>query len=746
MSQTPLTAPLSPPAPARPPAPAPVVTAAPKVPFGPNVVAAVLCMVVTLAYAGSFGQLVFDGALAPYVGFGLMSALVSSVVMMLVLSWRSSFRFSIGGPDSNPSAVLAVTLGSLAHEVMEAGGAKAPELLPTVMMYVLASSIGCGLVVRLLGERGSGRYVRYIPHPVIGGFLAGTGYLLVAGAFKTLTGAKLTLESLSEITRVTPLAGVTAGVVAVLLLVLTRKVRHYLVIPSVIVGAIFVFHLLRAVLGIDVAQAQSQGLLLPSLDLSTWRNVGNISFELVRWDLILMHAKDFGAMTTVVAVAVMLNTTSIELASGHDGSADRELQAIGMGNIFAGILGGMVACNPFNRSLLNLKAGANSRWAACLCAGFTLFVMVATPGAVGYLPRPVLTGLILFLGLNLLVTWIVEAKSSLTGMDHAVVLVILGIVMWMGIVAGVVFGIFVACVTLAVTLSRSPNIRHRFTAQNRRANIERTPDELEKLRAHGGAMRGYSLQGVLFFGTAARLLDEIRGGLANTGVVLLDFRLVQGADGSSVVMLKRVQTVCREAGVRLVITGLTTRMASMLARGGVELSGANVRRFADLDRGLEWCEDFILGQNDATRSLADVLDEALTRVGSRILTQKCEYRRLAAGELLVRQGEPSNEMFFVESGRVQVLLRLEGMSIDDSKRLRSYGPGTVVGEMGFYSGESRSADIVAEKDTQVLCITREQLAEIEVAHPALARSIHRYVINILSQRLRCSNDEIRMLL
>lgn len=714
--------------------------------FLPNVVAGALGAIVTVAYAGSFGQLIFDGALSPYVGRGILAALVSSVVVMLVLSWRSSFSFAVGGPDANPSAVLAVTLASLVGEVVASSGPNSPELLPTILMYTFVSAVGCGLIVWLLGERGGGRYVRYIPHPVVGGFLAGTGYLLVAGAFKTLTGVRLSFEALPLVAQMRPLAGGTALLVAVLLVVLTRRVRHYLVIPVVIVTAVIVFHGIRFALGIDLATAQGEGLLLPPLALSGWSSVGHLPMGDVRWDLVLSHAKDFGAMTTVVVVAALLNTTSIELATSRDGDADRELRAIGMGNVLAGLAGGMVACNSFSRTLLNLRAGANSRWAARICAGFILFLMVATPGAVGLLPRPVLTGLVLFLGVSLLLTWLVESRRSLTRMDHAVVLMILGIVIWLGIVAGVVLGIFIACVSLAVTLSRSPNIRHTFTAQNRRANVERTADELARLRSHGAAMRGYSLQGVLFFGTASRLLDEIRRGLANTGIVLLDFRLVHGADGSSVVMLKRLQNVCREAGIRLVLTGVTTRMASVLSRGGFELKAANVRRFADLDRGLEWCEEFILGQTDAARSLADVLDEALTRVGSRIFVELCERRKVPAGEFLVRQDDPSNEMFFIESGRVQVLLRLGGTGVDDSKRLRSFGPGTVVGEMGFYSGEPRSADIVAAKDTELLCVTRERMSEIENTHPAVARAVHRHVINTLSQRLRCANDEMRTLL
>lgn len=714
--------------------------------FLPNIVAGLLAAIVALAYAGSFGQLIFDGVLAPLVGSGIIAALISSVVVMLVLSWRSSFSFSVGGPDPNPSAVLAVTLASVANGVIASSGADSPELAPTILAYMLVSALGCGLIVRLLGERGSGRYVRYLPHPVVGGFLAGTGYLLVAGAFKSLTGARLTFESLELVSRIKPFAGLTAVVVATLLLLLTRRLRHYLVIPAVMVSAVVGFHLARAGLGIDLLTARSGGLLLPPLELSGWRNFGNLPFELVRWDLVLLHAKDFGAMTIVVVVAALLNTTSIELATGHDADADRELRAIGMGNVLAGILGGMVACNSFNRSVLNLRAGASSPWAVQLAVGIILFVMLFAPGAFGLLPRPVLTGLILYLGVSLLVTWVIESGRSLTGMDRAVVLVILGIVMWQGIVAGVVIGICIACMSLAVTLSRSPNVRHAFTARNRRANVERTPDEMERLRSQGDAVRGFSLQGVLFFGTSARLLDEIRPRLANTSIVLLDFRLVHGADGSSIVMLKRVQNICREAGVRMVVTGLTPRLAGIFKRGGFDLEAAQVRRFADLDRGLEWCEEYLLGRSDVTRSMTDVLDEALSRVGCRIFVEMCERRSLAAGDVLVRQGEPSNEMFFVVTGRVQALLPLDGTASGDAKRLRAFGPGTVVGEMGFYSGVPRSADIVAEKDTEVLCVSRERMAKIEVGHPALARSVHRHVINTLAQRLRCSNDEIRTLL
>jgi SulP family sulfate permease len=713
--------------------------------FASNLVAAGLSAIVTFAYAGSFGQLVFSGALAPWVGQGILAALVSSIAVLLILSWYSSLQFSVGGPDSNPSAVLAVTLASLVQQV-SASAANAGELLPTILMFVFVSAFGTGIVVWLLGSRRWGRYVRYIPHPVVGGFLAGTGFLLVMGASKMLIGEPLRWSVFDQFAAVHPLGSITAFMVAALLVVLTRRVKHYLVIPSVILGGVIAFHVSRVVLGIDLESARREGLLLPGLELDSWQSMVSLPLGDVRWDLILTHAKDFAAMTIVVIVTGLMNTTSLELATGCDADADRELRAIGIGNLVAGFFGGMVASNSFNRSVLNLNAGGTSRWAARLCAVIILLVMTLTPGLVGFLPRGVLTGLILFLGISLLITWVVDARRRLVLMDYLVVIAILGIVAVFGIVTGVVCGIFIACVTLAVTLSRSPNVRHAFTAENRRANVERSREQLTRLRTEGQALRGYSLQGVLFFGTAIRLLDEVRLTLRNTKIVLLDFRLIHGVDGSAIVVLKRVQTVCHEAGVQLVLTGLSTPIASVLSAGGFAMTPPQVWHFPDLDHGLEWAEEFMLGTAEAPSSLAEVLDEALSRVGTRLLLEVGEQRRLGPGERLARQGEPSNEFMFVISGRVQILMRIVEQNTETVKRLRSFGPGSIVGEMGFFSGEPRSADIVAEVASEVLCITRTRYAEIERLHPTLARDLTRHIINTLAQRVRSSNEEIRLLL
>jgi sulfate permease, SulP family len=717
-----------------------------RIPFAPNVTAAALCAVVTLAYAGSFGQLVFGGALAPYVGQAILAALVSSVAVTLMLSWRSSFRFVIGGPDANPSAILAVTAAGLAAD-LTSSTTSTEELLATVLLFIAISAVGCGLVLYLLGERRWGRYVRYIPFPVVAGFLAGTGFLLVTGSYRMLTGLRFGSDAWSQVSGLHPLASVTVAVVATVLFVLSRWLRHYLVLPTVIFVAVLLFHAARALMGVSLAEARELGLLLPALELGEWRNAAMLNYDAVRWDAVVLHVRDFAALLVVVVITTLLNVTSLEHATDRDGDSNQELRALGVGNIVAGLAGGMVATHSFNRSVLNLRAGATSRWAACMSALMIVLVIGLAPAGVGLLPRPVLTGLILFLGLGLLTTWAIDSRRTMPGTDYTVVLAILVIIAVFGVTPGVMLGAVIACVSLAFTLSRSPTIRSMFTAKTRRANVERTPEQLASLADQGGALRGFVLQGVLFFGTTSRVLETIRRLLQQTRIVLLDFRLVQGVDGSSTMVLKRLHTICRDAGVQLVLTGLPTSVEQLLRRAGFALDAPHVRRFADLDRGLEWCEDYLLNELTALGPLTDPLRTALTPGDVQILFEAFEQRTLAAGSIIVTQGSASDEMFMVLRGRVHVLLPVQGQGPSAfAKRLRTYGAGTIVGEMSFYSDEPRSADLMAEEETHVLCITRERLAVLEREQPAFALRFHRHVIRTLSHRLRAANDEIRQLL
>ena len=105
-------------------------------------------------------------------------------------------------------------------------------------------------------------------------------------------------------------------------------------------------------------------------------------------------------------------------------------------------------------------------------------------------------------------------------------------------------------------------------------------------------------------------------------------------------------------------------------------------------------------------------------------------------------------MWFVDQGAVSIYMTLGDAAhgtVED-KRLRTYGPGTIIGEMGFYTEATRSASIVADEKTTLRRLTRDKLLELEEKRPELAHKLHRYVISLLSARVKAANEEIRTLL
>jgi SulP family sulfate permease len=715
----------------------------PRPPFAPNLVAAALCAVLAVAYAGSFGGLIFNGPLEPFAARAVLAGLVSSVVVLPMLAWRSSFYFSFGGPDSNPTAILAVALAAIVADVMKGGAAAPSELAPTALMAVFLSAIGCGAVLYAIGDRRWGRYVRYIPNPVAGGFLAGSGWLLAAGSWKMLTGVPFTLLSLGDASRAHPLALISALGVAAALLVLTRLYRHYLLIPAVLGGGMLAFHAGRAALGLDLAAARRMGLLLAAPRVGDWTHVLNFPYGLVRWDVLLQRAGDLAALTTVAVITILLNVTSLELATGVEGDADRELKTLGMANVLIGLAGGMVALNSFKRSVIGLEAGANSRRAALCCAAMILAVALFAPGLIGLMPMPVLAGFVLYLGVNFLVMWGWDARREMPRADYLVVLAIVAAIAAFGMAAGVGLGLVAACVSFVFEFSRSPSVRGEFSLRDRRSNVDRSSRQSEILRERGGVLRGFSLQGYLFFGTTAKVLERVRAALAETRAVLLDFRLVHGVDGSSTVALKKLKTACAESGIDLVFTGMSAGVEAVVRRCGVALDDGALRTFPDIDRGLEWCEEKIIADASSGPGADAPFAGWFDADDLRALGERFESVRVAPGGLLLRQGDASDSMLIIERGRVSVYLRADaGARV---LRLRTYAQGTVVGEMGFYTGSARTADIVADEETVALKLDAEGVARLEREAPALAAKVSRFVACSLALRLSVANAEIRAL-
>ncbi|MHA4870407.1 SulP family inorganic anion transporter [Duganella sp. PWIR1] len=711
-----------------------------------NIGAGLLSAVVMLCYALSYASLIFSGELAPYLPAGVLATLVTCIVVMPVIALGSSIRIAIGGPDGNTAAILAGMAGGMAAEMVHSTGS-GNDMLVTLLAALALSSVVTGVLLYLLGVTRGSTLIQFLPFPVIAGYLAGTGYMLLEGAFRVLTGHSLHWSRLGSLFAVPWLAWLPALVVCAALLIGTRKLKRFTpVIPLGIGAGLLVFYGGMYWSGMSTATAHQLGLLFEAVPLSALHMPLTLPPQQIHWHVILAHTPEFLAVAAVSALTILLNTTSTGLACQQEPDFDREMRMAGAANVLSGVCGGIIGYQSLSRTMLNRRAGATGRSSGIAAAVGCLLVVLLVPGLFGWMPKAVLVGLQLYFAIGLLQEWMVRSYRKLGHAEYLLIPLIVLVIAVQGVVAGIALGILAACVMFVVKYGSVSVIRGEFDLGNRSSNVERSIEDTALLRAHSHAVVGASLHGFLFFATANSCLRHLRRRLAMVDgprFVLLDFRQIDGMDASTSISFLKLRQSCDAAGVQLALSGLPVEARRLLERTG--LFSGTVIDFDTLDSGLEWIENRLLEAalkaNPAPRpgwvsSLqAHFSDDVWLRLEAQL-----EPRALTAGELLFARGDAGDAVYIIEHGRLTVSLP---MTAGGALRLRSFGAGTIVGEMALYTQNPRSADVRADQPTLVRRLSLAALQRMEADDGPSAQQFHRFVVNVLASRLTVANEAVR---
>ncbi|APR75663.1 Sulfate transporter [Minicystis rosea] len=132
-----------------------------------------------------------------------------------------------------------------------------------------------------------------------------------------------------------------------------------------------------------------------------------------------------GACTVLAAISVLLNATGLELATEQDLDLDRELRVTGVANVVLGLVGGVPGYLSLSESTLNHKVGAKSRAPGLIAGGLSLLALLAGPATLAYFPKPILGGLLLFMGLSFLLETVYDAWFRLPRLEYGLVILIL---------------------------------------------------------------------------------------------------------------------------------------------------------------------------------------------------------------------------------------------------------------------------------------------------------------------------------
>ena len=201
-----------------------------------DVFAGAICSVLSIAYCLSYAALIFTGPLENLLAYGVAVTFLSAAVGGAVVALRSSIPFAIAGPDSSISVVLAAMVATLVQRLVADGGNHLLE--PTLIALSLSTALTGGLLC-VLGYANAGRAIRFVPYPVIGGFLGATGWLMITGAIQVIADQRPTFFDLDAFASGPIIAKLAAGAAIVIVLhMLLPRVQSAFVLPGVLLAAI----------------------------------------------------------------------------------------------------------------------------------------------------------------------------------------------------------------------------------------------------------------------------------------------------------------------------------------------------------------------------------------------------------------------------------------------------------------------------------------------------------------------------
>ncbi|MDY0162434.1 SulP family inorganic anion transporter [Desulfobotulus sp.] len=708
----------------------------------------VITGLITLVVQVSFAAMIFAGPLQIHAQRAMGLTLAGAVVLLFLTALFGGFRSSISFPQDASTAIFAGAAAGMAAALVTAD----PDtVFITLVAALMLSTLVTGLFFILAARLRFAELLRFMPYPVVAGFLAGTGWLLTAGSLEVMTGLSLSTENPGLLFHKSMLMLWVPGLIyALVLFFCLRRWSHFLILPGSLMAAFLLCHAALALLGISMEEARNMGFFFtPFSSARIWPVFSLSDFFRVEWTVILEQTPTLILIPFIALIGLLLNTSGIELASQQDLNLNRELMVNGGGNILAAFTGAPAGYTSISLSLLGFKTGAQTRLvglSAALLLGCTLFF---GGQILSFFPKALLGGFLLLLGLSFLSDFILDTRSRMPGPDYAIVLAVFGIIGLFGYLQGVLFGLFSTIVLFVLRFSRIPTLARAATAASIRSARQRPLPHQRMLLENGHKIQVFELTGYLFFGSistlASTLLEKIEG--QQPRCIVMDFSKVAGFDVSAVNNFLRLAQKLSGRNLTLVLAAAPPRFETLLRQAGSETLNAAIFTFEDANTALEWSEERVLkeAQKEASQTLLqermskDALFDAVSdgllknlahqeKVESLLkkLHPFLEIKSIEARAMILRSGQKVEAAVFVQEGFVREYRAGEG---GKHIALRTLGPGTFFAEPAAYGPWLASQAYVAESPAELAFLTPSAFRKLEIQDPSTALELHRLLIS-----------------
>ena len=712
-------------------------------------------MLVAFPAAIAFGVTVY-GAIAPsYAAYGALAGIVGVVVMGLVASW-------LGGTErliSAPCAPAAAVLSAFAIQMVQRGDS--PDLI--VLMLVVIGMLA-GLMQAGLGLIGLGGLIKYIPYPVVSGYLTGVGLIIIGSQIPRLLGAPDTLrwwEALRD-PAIWDWRALAIGLMTALVATGAQRVTKK--VPGIILGILagLLAYGLFALFDPSLRVLPGNSLVIGSLAIA---GDGFLSLLVTRWSGIshLGFGLIAGMLGVALTLAALLSIDTLKTCvvldqltrSRHE--PNRELVGQGIANMVSNALGGLSGAGQMGATLVGLNSGSESRMAGVMAGVFALAAALLFSAFFAWIPVSTLAGILVVIGFRMIDRGPLQfLRARATVLDFGVVATVVAVALTSSLIAASAAGVALAMVLFVRAQIGSTAVRHKMLLRQSPSSWHRPEPELAILEARGDEAVIFELQGSLFFGNTYQLYTDLEKEISTRSYVIIDLRRVQSIDVTAAHLFNLIRDAIRERGAKLVLSGIQENhprgrnLHEFLGLNGLwHARSTTVRQFPDLDAAIAWVEDRLLGEaeysvdGEAPMLLQDMEIFARRKVETLQDLEACmDIRTYQAGDIIYAHGQPGDELYWVRRGSVRLMAQLP---LGKRKSVASFGRGDFFGSLAFMDGQPRPNDAVAVTTTELYVLTRAKFNEVTAMHKQLAADLAYAMARTLALRLRRTESKLTML-
>ena len=488
-------------------------------------------------------------------GMGAIAGLYGAIAIGIIAAWFGGTDTQISGPTGPMTVVSAVVIST----AIETHGGSLEAAMGTIIAIFLLS----GVFQILLGVFKIGQYIRYMPYPVVSGFMSGIGVIIIVlqiFPFLGHTSPKKILDIFSQLPNIIHeinLASVSLAVATIATIYIFPRITK--LIPSALV-ALILLTVVSTVMQLDVKIIGDIPEGLPALQLNALMGV-----DLSNPMLLIIPALTLAALGTIDS---LLTSIVADNMSKTRHNSNKELIGQGLGNMGAAIIGGIPGAGATMRTVVNINSGGKTRLSGVIHGLALLIVLLGAGTYARLIPLPVLAGILITVGIGIIDYKGIKHIPHVPKADSIVMLVVLTMTVFVDLLQAVAVGMVMASILFMKKMSDVVEQKSSVGSVDTFAREEAWSDEQnisEKVRQQVYIKH---FDGPIFFGFASKL-QEMVNALPKLTVVIMRMPRVPYIDQSGIYAIEDAVIALKARGIIVLMTGIQEQPKAMLENIGL---------------------------------------------------------------------------------------------------------------------------------------------------------------------------------